>query len=103
LDPIGHYFLRYALPSEFGDVTDDERRRLGPVLERHYAVIDDAIGGVMAGLGPDDLVVVVSGYGMEPLGFGKRMIERVIGDSGLSGTPEAGPGGVPLAFGPSVA
>ena len=37
LDPIGHYFLRYAVPSEFGDVTDDERRRLGPVLERHYA------------------------------------------------------------------
>ena len=38
LDPIGHYFLRYALPSEFGDVTDDERRRLGTVLERHYGV-----------------------------------------------------------------
>ncbi len=36
LDPIGHYFLRYALPSEFGDVTEDERRRLGSVLERHY-------------------------------------------------------------------
>ena len=28
LDPIGHYFLRYAMPSEFGDVTDEERRRL---------------------------------------------------------------------------
>src|SRR5438093_6458548 len=23
LDPIGHYFLRYAVPSEFGDVTDE--------------------------------------------------------------------------------
>src|SRR5262249_405646 len=22
LDPIGHYFLRFAVPSEFGDVTD---------------------------------------------------------------------------------
>ena len=27
LDPIGHYFLRYAAPSQFGDVTDEERRQ----------------------------------------------------------------------------
>ena len=67
--PIGHYFLRYAQPSEFGDVTDEERRRLGSVLERHYALIDEAIGRAMAGLGPDDLLIVVSGYGMEPLGL----------------------------------
>ena len=103
LDPIGHYFLRYALPSEFGDVTDDERRRLGPVLERHYDVLDEAIGRAMTALGPDDLLIVVSGYGMEPLGFGKRLIERVIGDPGISGTHEAAPDGFLLAYGASVA
>jgi len=103
LDPIGHYFLRYAVPSEFGDVTDEERRRLGPVLERHYAVLDEAVGRAMAGLGPDDLLVVVSGYGMEPLGFGKRLIERVIGDPDVSGTHEGAPEGFLLAYGASVA
>ncbi|MCU1384428.1 MAG: hypothetical protein JWL71_3125 [Acidobacteria bacterium] len=103
LDPIGHYFLRYALPSEFGDVTEEDRRRLGPVLERHYALIDDAIGRAMAGLGPEDLLLVVSGYGMEPLGFGKRLIERVIGDPETSGTHEAAPDGFLLAYGASVA
>jgi len=103
LDPIGHYFLRYALPAEFGDVTDEDRRRLGPVLERHYAAIDDAIGGAMARLGPDDLLIVVSGYGMEPLGFGKRLIERVIGEPGISGTHEAAPDGFLLAYGAPVA
>ena len=103
LDPIGHYFLRYALPSEFGDVTDDERRRFGPVLERHYSVIDEAIGRAMAGLGPDDLLIVVSGYGMEPIGFAGRLIERVIGDPEISGTHEAAPDGFLLAYGASVA
>jgi predicted AlkP superfamily phosphohydrolase/phosphomutase len=102
LDPIGHYFLRYAIPSEFGDVTDDERRRLGPVLERHYSVIDESIGHAMAALGPDDLLVVVSGYGMEPLGLGKRLIERVIGDPDISGTHEAAPDGFLMAYGASV-
>jgi predicted AlkP superfamily phosphohydrolase/phosphomutase len=103
LDPIGHYFLRYAIPSEFGDVTDEEHRRLGPVLERHYSVIDEALGRATAGLGPDDLLLVVSGYGMEPLGLGKRLIERVIGDPEISGTHEAAPDGFLMAYGASVA
>src|SRR5262249_20755315 len=40
LDPIGHYYLRFAVPSEFGDVTDGERRQLGGVLDRQYAIVD---------------------------------------------------------------
>jgi predicted AlkP superfamily phosphohydrolase/phosphomutase len=103
LDAIGHAFLRYAMPAEFGDVTDDERRRLGTVLARHYAIVDEAIGRAMAGLGPDDLLLVVSGYGMEPLGFGKRIIERLIGDPDVSGTHEAAPDGFLMAYGGSVA
>jgi predicted AlkP superfamily phosphohydrolase/phosphomutase len=103
LDPIGHYFLRYAVPTRFGDVTDDERRQYGPVLENHYRLLDEAIGRAIAGLGADDLLLVVSAYGMEPLGFGKRVMERVIGDPELSGTHEAAPDGFLLAYGASVA
>lgn len=103
LDPIGHTFLRYAIPSEFGDVTDDERRKLGPVLERHYAMIDEAIGRAMASLGTDDLLLAVSGYGMQPLGFGKRLVERFIGDPEVSGTHEAAPDGFLMAYGAPVA
>ena len=40
---------------------------------------------------------------MEPLGFGKRLIERVIGDPEISGTHEAAPDGFLLAYGASVA
>ena len=103
LDPIGHYFLRYAMPSEFGDVTDDERRRLGSVLERHYGIVDEAIGRAIRSLGPDDLLLIVSGYGMEPIGFGRRLVERAIGDPDLSGTHEDAPDGFLLAYGGSVA
>jgi predicted AlkP superfamily phosphohydrolase/phosphomutase len=103
LDSIGHYFLRYAQPADFGDVTEEERRRLGPVLERHYSLIDEAIGRALAGIGPDDLLIVVSGYGMEPLGLSKRLLERVIGDPDVSGTHETAPDGFLLAYGASVA
>jgi predicted AlkP superfamily phosphohydrolase/phosphomutase len=103
LDPIGHYFLRYAVPQEFGDVTDEERRRYGQVLESHYSFIDDAIGRAFEALGTEDLLVVVSGYGMEPLGFGKRVLEQVIGDPEVSGTHEGAPDGFLMAYGAPVA
>jgi hypothetical protein len=57
----------------------------------------------MAALGPDDLLLVVSGYGMEPLGLGKRLVERFIGDPDISGTHDAAPDGFLLAYGSSVA
>ncbi|HEX4345937.1 MAG TPA: alkaline phosphatase family protein [Vicinamibacterales bacterium] len=103
LDTIGHYFLRYAMPSAFGDVTDDERRTLGPVLEAHYALIDEAIGRAMASLGPDDLLLVVSGFGMEPLSLARRGIERFMGDPDVSGTHDNTPDGFLLAYGGPVA
>ena len=34
IDAVGHYYLRYALPREFGDVSDEERLRHGRVLEQ---------------------------------------------------------------------
>jgi predicted AlkP superfamily phosphohydrolase/phosphomutase len=101
-DQIGHYFLRYAVPSRFGDVSDDDRRRYGGLLEAHYALVDEAIGRAIASLGPDDLLLVVSGYGMEPLTVSKRLLEQVIGDPEVSGSHEGAPDGFLIAYGASV-
>src|SRR5262245_29019972 len=101
-DQIGHYFLRYAMPSRFGDVSDDERRQFGGLLEAHYALVDEAIGRVIASLGPEDLLLVVSGYGMEPLSVSKRLLERVIGDPEVSGSHDGAPDGFLIAYGASV-
>ena len=103
LDPFGHYFLRYDMPGEFGDVTDEERRRFGSVLEQHYGLIDDAIGRAIRSLAADDVLLVVSGYGMEPIGIVKRLLERAVGDPELSGTHEAAPEGFMMAYGGPVA
>ena len=60
IDAVGHYYLRYALPREFGDVSDEERLRHGRVLERCHP--DGIVGRAMTSLGPDDLLLrVVSG------------------------------------------
>ena len=45
--PIGHYYLRYAVPREFGDVSDEERLRHGRVLEQDYTYLDGIVGRAM--------------------------------------------------------
>jgi hypothetical protein len=102
LDTAGHYFLRYADPGQFGDVTADERRAFSHVLPSAYAIIDGIVGDALASLGPDDLLLVVSGFGMEPLGVGKRLLERALGNAELSGTHEPGPDGFLMAYGAAV-
>jgi len=103
LDVAGHRFLRYAMPRAFGDVSPGERKQFGQVLESAYARVDAMIGRAMATLGPDDLLLVVSGFGMEPQTVGKRFVARYIGNPDLSGSHEDAPDGFMLAYGSAVA
>jgi hypothetical protein len=103
LDNVGHYYLRYAMPRAFGDVSDEERLRYGRVLEEYYTYVDGIVGRAMNAVGPDDLLLVVSGFGMEPLSFGKRALERAAGDPQLSGSHEGAPDGFLMAYGRGVA
>jgi predicted AlkP superfamily phosphohydrolase/phosphomutase len=103
IDAVGHLFLRYADPSAFGDVSDEERRRFGGLLDQYYGFLDALVGRQMEKLDPDDLLLVVSAFGMEPLSPGKRLLEMVVGNTQISGTHERAPDGFVLAFGSSVA
>ena len=103
IDAVGHLFLRYADPSAFGDVSDEERRRFGGLLDQYYGFLDTLVGRQMEKLDPDDLLLVVSAFGMEPLSPGKRLLEMVIGNTQISGTHERAPDGFVLVFGSSVA
>ena len=102
LDAMGHQYLRYAMPRTFGDVSDEDRRRYGRVLEQYYSYLDAMIGRATAAVGPSDLLLIVSGFGMEPLSPGKRLLERYVGNASLSGTHERAPDGFLIAYGGPV-
>jgi hypothetical protein len=102
LDTIGHYFLRYALPQEFGDVSDEERARFGRVMDQYYAALDAEIGRLLGRMGSDDLLLVASPFGLEPLSVPKRLLEQVLGNPAISGTHERAPDGFLLAYGTDV-
>jgi len=103
IDAVGHRFLRYADPSAFGDVSEAERARFGGVLNQYYGFIDTLVGREIERLGPNDVLLVVSAFGMEPLSPGKRLLEIIAGNPQISGTHERAPDGFVLAFGQPVA
>jgi hypothetical protein len=103
IDAVGHYYLRYAYPSSFGDVSAEQVRQYGRVLGDYYAFVDAVVGRTMRSLGPDDLLLIVSAFGMEPLSPGKQILEQFVGDPRISGTHERAPDGFLLAYGSTVA
>ena len=101
LDTVGHYNLRYTEPRDAAGASEDERRRRLQVIDRYYGYIDSEIGAAMSELLPGDLLLVVSGFGMEPPNAVKRLLGRLIGDP-MSGTHERAPDGFLLAYGTTV-
>ena len=103
IDAVGHRFLRYADPAAFGDVSEAERKQFGGVLNQYYGFLDTLVGRELERLGPNDVLLVVSAFGMEPLSPGKRVLEIIAGNPQISGTHERAPDGFVLAFGAQVA
>jgi Type I phosphodiesterase / nucleotide pyrophosphatase len=102
LDIVGHYYLRYTQPRTFRDLPEEERRRFSQAIDRYYTYIDGEVAAALAAVGPGDLVVIVSGFGMQSLNPVKQAIGRLLGDPDFSGTHERAPDGFLMAFGSAV-
>lgn len=72
-DATGHRFWRAAFPDEFDSPrTADEERHAG-VIDETMRGIDAALGQIVASLGPDDSIVIVSDHGFEALPDARRV------------------------------
>jgi hypothetical protein len=103
LDSAGHLYLKYAQPGALGDVSDVERQQFGPFLDRAYAAIDSEIGAALERQTPGDLLLVISGFGMQSVSPIKHLAGRLLRDPDVSGTHENAPDGFVLAYGTPVA
>jgi predicted AlkP superfamily phosphohydrolase/phosphomutase len=102
LDTVGHYYLRYVQPGGGRDVPEEVRRRYGSVFDSYYTFVDAEIGIALNALRAGDLLLVVSGFGMQPLNPLKSLFARVLQDPDYTGTHERAPDGFMLAFGTAV-
>ena len=102
LDVAGHFFLRYAQPSAVANVSDAERQAFGGALDRYYGYIDGEIGAAIDRLQPGDLLLVVSGFGMQTVGPLKRALGAALRQPDVSGAHDRAPDGFLLAYGTAV-
>ena len=102
LDVVGHTFLRFARPDLFGDVSSEEARRYGRVLDRYVAYLSRKVGELLDGRRDDEIVIVISTYGMEPVPFWMRLFQGIGGGPPISGTHADAPDGVLLAVGNGI-
>ena len=102
LDTVGHFYMGDTQPSGVTQPTELERRRHLQVLERYYSYIDAEVGDALDALNAGDLLLVVSGYGMQRQNPLKQMAGRLLGDPDLSGTHERAPDGFLMAYGSVV-
>lgn len=78
LDPVGHFFMRFAHPERFGGVDSGLVARYGRVLERYYRYTDELIGLVTDRMDERTAVILVSDHGMEPYRGLKRLYNTYI-------------------------
>ncbi|HSC29104.1 MAG TPA: alkaline phosphatase family protein [Vicinamibacterales bacterium] len=102
LDTVGHLYGGDAQPGVLSRAPESERRRRLQVLDRYYAYIDAEAGAAMDSLDPGDLLLVVSGFGIERQSAIKQIAGRLAGDLAATGSHERAPDGFMLAYGTTV-
>ncbi len=101
-DLAGHVFYRYAHPEAFGDVASTEARHYGRVLERYAALLERWVGDVERDLGPGDVLVVLSGYGLTPTPLWRRLVGTLTGTAVGAASHGGAPDGVLLLAGEGI-
>jgi len=102
LDTVEANFYKYNFPSAFGDLEQEEINKYNSVIERYYQYYDQVIGKYLASLKEDELLVVYSPHGIEPLPYWKRIIEWILGEAEISAYHDNAPEGVIFFFGKEI-
>jgi hypothetical protein len=102
LNAVEAFFYKYSFPEQFGNIAPEELTRYGPVISRYCEYYDQVVGKYLASLKDNDLLVVYSPYGVEPLPLWKRFVEWILGNADVSAYHEDGPDGVVFFYGNGI-
>jgi len=102
LNTVEQFFYKYSFPDLFGNIEQDEITRYSSVIERYYQFYDDIIGKYLASRKENELLIVFSPHGIEPLPLWKRVQEWLLGDPNMSAYHELAPDGVVFFYGREI-
>jgi len=97
------YFYKYSFPELFGILNQDEINKYSTVIERYYQFYDQIISKYLASLKMgEELLVVYSPHGSEPLPLWKRFVEWMLGNAEISAYHERAPEGMVFFYGQEI-
>ncbi len=102
LNTVQAFFYKYSFPEQFGNIAPEDINRYGTVISRYYEYYDMVVGKYLASLKDDDLLVVYSPYGVEPLPLWKRFVEWILGNPEISAYHEDRPDGAVFFYGNGI-
>ncbi len=102
LNTVEKFFYKYTFPDLFGNIDQDEISRYSSVIEKYYQFYDEIIGKYLASRKEDELLIVYSPHGIEPLPLWKRVVEWIIGNAEISAYHELAPEGVVFFHGRDI-
>lgn len=103
LNAVQAYFYKYRVPGAFGAIDQAAINRYGEVIDKYYAFYDRLVGRYLAARKDDEILLVYSSFGVEPMPFWMRLVEWLLGNSEISATHEGAPRGAVFFAGPGVA
>jgi len=103
LNIVEAYFYKYSFPELIGSLEQEEIDKFGLVIEKYYKFYDQILGKLLASMKEDELLIVYSPHGIEPLPLWKRFIEWILGNKDVSAYHENAPEGVILFYGKGIA
>jgi hypothetical protein len=98
VDAVSHAHWGAADPAR----PESRRAREAELFDAAYAALDADVERELASLRPGDLLLVVSGFGMERVSLPKRLLAQLLRQPDLTGSHEGAPDGFLLAFGSEV-
>ncbi len=102
LNTVKTYFYKYSFPELFGNLDQEEITKYSSIIEKYYQFYDQIIGKYLASLKEDEVLVVYSPHGIEPLPLWKRFVEWFLGNPDVSAYHEHAPEGVIFFYGKEI-
>jgi len=102
LNLVESYFYKYNFPDMYGDIDQEKITKYSTVIEKYYEFYDQIIGKHLASMKEDELLIVYSPHGIEPLPIWKRLVFWFFEDPDVSAYHENSPEGVVFFYGKNI-
>ncbi len=96
---VERIFLKYKYPNYYPNINEDKIVKYKEVIDRYYNIIDTNLGKIISNLKENDILIVSSSFGIEPINPFFRALELSKKNNFISGSFKTAPDGIIMFLG----